>query len=356
MSSESSRIRFLSGENFSKWKDKVLLALGCMDHDLAIREDEPPKPTNESSIAVRVAYHRWERSNRLSLMLIKTHINSSIRNSIPSYDKAKDYMKAIEEQFVSSDKALPSTLMNRLSRMKHNSSRSVREHIMEMRDIMARQKSLEIEISDSFLVHFILNSLLAEFGPFKISYNTHKEKWSINELLTICVQEEERIVEARNAKFIEDIDINGSKSQRIEWEQSPNSIIALENEKKLVVIQDNQQDILHEYENKEAPTDQQRPVNTDAPTQNPPNVNKVVEIRKCSRIKKSAISSDYLVYLMESDYDIGPKDDPISFTDAVYSSSERRNERKLKEGGVLILQLREEREKGQVWVCKEKGK
>ncbi|KAF7149398.1 hypothetical protein RHSIM_Rhsim03G0061600 [Rhododendron simsii] len=217
-------------------------ALGCMDLDLAIREDEPPKPTNESSIAVRVAYDRWERSNRLSLMLIKTHISSSIRNSIPSCDKVKDYMKAIEEQFVSSDKALASTLMN-------------------------------------------------------------------------------RIVEARNAKFIEDIDISGSKSQRIEWEQSPDSITAPENEEKLVVIQDNQQDILYEHENEEAPTDQQRPVNTDSSTQNPPNVNEVVEIRKSSRIKKSTISSDYLVYLMESDYDIGPKDDPISFTDAVIHSA-----------------------------------
>jgi ionotropic glutamate receptor len=29
-----------------------------------------------------------------------------------------------------------------------------------------------------------------EYGLFKISYKTHKEKWSINELFTICVQEE----------------------------------------------------------------------------------------------------------------------------------------------------------------------
>ena len=27
----------------------------------------------------------------------------------------------------------------------------------------------------------------------KISYNTHKDKWSINELLTMCVQEDERL-------------------------------------------------------------------------------------------------------------------------------------------------------------------
>ena len=46
---------------------------------------------------------------------------------------------------------------------------------------------------DSFLVHFILNTLLQQYRPFKISYNTHKDKWSINELLTMCVQEEGRL-------------------------------------------------------------------------------------------------------------------------------------------------------------------
>ena len=61
---------------------------------------------------------------------------------------------------------------------------------MEMKDIVAQLKSLKIDISESFLVHFILNSLPFEYGPFKISYITHKEKWSINELLTLCVQEE----------------------------------------------------------------------------------------------------------------------------------------------------------------------
>lgn len=57
-----------------------------------------------------------------------------------------------------------------------------------MRDIIAHLKSLEIEITKSFIVHFVLNSLPTEYGPFKISYNTHKEKWSINELLTMCVR------------------------------------------------------------------------------------------------------------------------------------------------------------------------
>ena len=74
------------------------------------------------------------------------------------------------------------------------SVRGVREHIMQMRGITAQLKKLGIDMSESFLVHFILNTLPHHYGPFKISYNTHKEKWSINELMTMCVQEEERIV------------------------------------------------------------------------------------------------------------------------------------------------------------------
>ncbi|XP_028108052.1 uncharacterized protein LOC114306929 [Camellia sinensis] len=193
LSNESFRIPFLNGDNFLDWKNKILLTLGCMDLDLALHVVEPPEPTIESSAAEKSSYNKWERSNRLSLMLIKSHISQNIKGSIPPFDKVKNYIRAIEEQFVSSDKALASTLMNELSGMKHNNSKSMREHIMKMRDIAAHLKSLEIEISESFLVNFILNSLLVEYGAFQISYNTQKEKWSINELLTMCVQEEERL-------------------------------------------------------------------------------------------------------------------------------------------------------------------
>ncbi|XP_060200906.1 uncharacterized protein LOC132629208 [Lycium barbarum] len=83
--------------------------------------------------------------------------------------------------------------MKRLSSMTFDRSRTVRKHIMEMRDIAAKLKSLVVDMFAPFLVHFILNSLPTEYGPFKISYNTHKDKWSNNELLTMCVQEEERL-------------------------------------------------------------------------------------------------------------------------------------------------------------------
>ena len=63
-----------------------------------------------------------------------------------------------------------------------------------MRDIAAQLKQLGIDISEFFQVHFILNTLPHQYRHFKIFYNTHKDKWSINELMIIYVQEEERLV------------------------------------------------------------------------------------------------------------------------------------------------------------------
>jgi len=67
-------------------------------------------------------------------------------------------------------------------------------HIMHIKDIVAQLKPLEVIMSDSFLVHFILCILPYHYAPFKISYNTHKDKWFGNKLLTMCVQEEDMLL------------------------------------------------------------------------------------------------------------------------------------------------------------------
>ncbi|KAJ6963525.1 hypothetical protein NC652_001982 [Populus alba x Populus x berolinensis] len=65
---------------------------------------------------------------------------------------------------------------------------------MQMRDIVAQLKNLKVEMLDSFLVHYIMNTLPQQHGPFKILYNAHKDRRSINKLMTICVKEEWRLV------------------------------------------------------------------------------------------------------------------------------------------------------------------
>ena len=73
-----------------------------MDIDCAIRKDEPDPITETSTTEVVCLYDKWEKSNRLSMILIKTKIYVSIRVCVEQIDKVKPLLKAIDEQFVTS--------------------------------------------------------------------------------------------------------------------------------------------------------------------------------------------------------------------------------------------------------------
>ena len=67
------------------------------------------------------------------------------------------------------------------------------EHVIGMTILLARLKSLGMEVDKSFLVQFILNSLPSKYGPFQINYNTMKDKWNVHELHSMIVQEETKL-------------------------------------------------------------------------------------------------------------------------------------------------------------------
>ncbi|KAL4195343.1 hypothetical protein AMTRI_Chr05g64170 [Amborella trichopoda] len=67
-------------------------------------------------------------------------------------------------------KALAKTLMTKLLTMKYDDHSSIRDHIMQMIDIPNKLKSMDVEISNGFLVLFILNSLPAHYD--KLNQNT----------------------------------------------------------------------------------------------------------------------------------------------------------------------------------------
>ena len=164
-----------------------------MDIDYATRKNEP-EITENNIKEEKVLHEQWERSNCLNIMFIKMSISAGICGSIKQHTNVRALLKAIDEQFATSDKALASTLTMKFSSLRFTNVKGVREHIMEMRDIATQLKALDVDMSETFLVHYILNTLPQQYGPFKISYNTHKDKWSINELFTMCVQDEGRLL------------------------------------------------------------------------------------------------------------------------------------------------------------------
>ena len=129
-------IAALKGDDYKVWKERILLHSGCMDIDYAIRKDKPTI-TDTNTTTEKALYEQWERSNHLSMMFIKTKISYGIRGSVDQHDNVKALLKVTDEQFVTLDKALASTLIMKFSSLRLTDVSGVREHIMQMMDIAA---------------------------------------------------------------------------------------------------------------------------------------------------------------------------------------------------------------------------
>ena len=59
--------------------------------------------------------------------------------------------------------------------------------------IQTKLKFHQIDLNKNFIVKHALNNLLVDFTQIKISHNTIGEKWIVNDLITKCVVEEEKL-------------------------------------------------------------------------------------------------------------------------------------------------------------------
>ena len=64
---------------------------------------------------------------------------------------------------------------------------------MEMSHLASKLRALKLDLQEDLLVHLVLISLPAQFSQFKVSYNCQKETWSLNELISHCIRENERL-------------------------------------------------------------------------------------------------------------------------------------------------------------------
>ncbi|XP_010278493.1 PREDICTED: uncharacterized protein LOC104612670 [Nelumbo nucifera] len=186
-------IETLNGSNFYDWKEQIEIVMAIFMIDFVLLEDEPPKPTDQSTKEEKDKHEDRVRANRICLMVKKWTISKNIRSGIPDETVAKKYMTRVQEQFVGSSKAIGSSLMTQLVNSKYEGAGSVREHILHMADLATQMKSIEMNVDDGFLIQFILNSLPYQLDQPNITYNAQKDKWSPSELISMCVQEEERL-------------------------------------------------------------------------------------------------------------------------------------------------------------------
>ncbi|XP_070057948.1 uncharacterized protein [Nicotiana tomentosiformis] len=187
-------IPMLNGTNFKSWQENLNIVLAVMDHDLALRVDSPAPLTDKSTSNEKREMKRWERSNRICMMIIKKAIPGTFNGTMSDKVKtAKEFMAEIEKVFVKSEKSKICTLLTSLISMWYQGKGNIREYIMQMSYFASKLKALKLDISEDLLVHLVLISLPPQFSQFKVSYNYQKETWSLNELISHYVPEEDRL-------------------------------------------------------------------------------------------------------------------------------------------------------------------
>ena len=98
----------------------------------------------------------------------------------------------MESQFTGSSKAYASTLIKKLVNEKYSGG-GIREHILKMSNTTSKLKPMYFGLKDEFLIYLIFTSLPKEYETFVVNYNLQPDKWDIEKLIAMCVQEEERL-------------------------------------------------------------------------------------------------------------------------------------------------------------------
>ena len=185
-------IPMLNGSNFTSWKHDLEIILGIMDLDIALQSD-CPSLTDASTSDEKRERERWTKSNRICMMIMKKTIPEAFRAIVSdTVTTAKGFLAEIEKRFAKNEKSEISTLLGKLISMKYNGSGNIREYILEMDHITSKLRALKLVLPENLLVHLVLISLPLQFDQLKVSYNCQNEAWSLNQLISHCVQDEER--------------------------------------------------------------------------------------------------------------------------------------------------------------------
>ena len=62
-----------------------------------------------------------------------------------------------------------------------------------MSNTTSKLKPMDLGLKDEFLIHLVFASLPKEYETFVVNYNMQPDKWDIQKVIVMCVQEEERL-------------------------------------------------------------------------------------------------------------------------------------------------------------------
>ena len=186
-------IPMLTSSNWSLWRRRVVTVLCCMQKDIALMESCPPKPTDKSTEKEIQAFKDWEHSNRVCLMVMQSAVPQTFLTTLEKEKDASKLLKALESRFSRSNKAELSATMRQLMAMRYQGNQDIREYVMNILNLAEKLKALKVVLPNDYLVHLVLISLPPQYSHFEVSYNLVDQNWTMDQLISHLVQEQERL-------------------------------------------------------------------------------------------------------------------------------------------------------------------
>ncbi|KAI5390274.1 hypothetical protein KIW84_075538 [Lathyrus oleraceus] len=134
-----------NGMNYVDWSEKIKFQLDVMDLGMTLIMDEKPTAiTEDSTEDERSPFEAWERSNRLSLNLMRMTMAENIKPFILNTESTREFMKNVKEYSNSeiTDKSVVRNLMSELTTKKFEWSQPIHDHVTQMGNFASKLKSL----------------------------------------------------------------------------------------------------------------------------------------------------------------------------------------------------------------------
>lgn len=120
------------------------------------------------------------------LIFMQNSIPDSIRSGI-NEASSKEFLQQLSNRFTVNKKVETSTALTKIVTMRYKENRNIKKYIMDMSNLVTKLWEPKLELFEDILFYLVLISFLAHYNTLKISYNTQKEMWSLNELIAQCV-------------------------------------------------------------------------------------------------------------------------------------------------------------------------
>ncbi|KAF7801663.1 casein kinase II subunit alpha-4, chloroplastic-like [Senna tora] len=146
----------------------------------------------------------------ICLTILKYTIEKNIRPSIPDKETAAEFLKAISGKYKKFEKSQKAYYLSLLDNTRYDGVSGVREHMMKLLNYN-KLKGLKVDLGESYLVYRILDSLPAEYRVLRTSYNSQECEWSIDQMISIIVQEEDSQKKAKSlTQYVNNLTLGSS--------------------------------------------------------------------------------------------------------------------------------------------------